>query len=425
MKIAIIGSGVAGLTSAYLLSKDHQITIIEKADRIGGHAHTIFVPQEIGDPVPVDNGFMVFNPPHYPNFVALLKELGVTSAKTDMSFSVEIANEIGYRGVVPLGLFANRSNLYSWKFLKFLIDITKFRRQAKKFLASNQSTDITLSEFTKKHSYCSEVSDWFLYPMLSAIWSIHDVEKVGDFPALATFRFMDNHRLLNNYGPTWRTIPGGSVRYVSKIESFIKKHGAVIHTNTSITKIIRKKNSVHISSGGETQVFDYVLFATHANVTRKLLTDATDDELFALSKFSYSKNSTVLHGDTGQVSTNKRLLSSWNYVHYIDTASGKTKAVFTYCMNKLQHINGSIPMFVTLNPTSAIPKHKIYATELYEHPQYSLDALEGQRLITELQGSRNTFYAGAHLGYGFHEDGVVSAINAVHFLGVKPIWHQK
>jgi predicted NAD/FAD-binding protein len=258
--------------------------------------------------------------------------------------------------------------------------------------------------------------------MLSAIWSMKDTSKINDFPALATFTFLNNHRLLSNTQPQWKTIVGGSIKYVSKIQSFIEKNGAKILLNQSIKSVSRKKDGVYIKTDNGSRKYDYVVFGTHADTTLKLLEDASADEKTALKSFKFGKNTTVLHKDTSVLPKNKRLIGAWNYVK--KTSSGKTHAVFTYSMNILQQIPKSTPVLVTLNPTVKIKEADIYATEIYEHPEYTLQSVSGQQMIRQLQGKNRTLFTGAYLGYGFHEDGVTSAINAVKTLGVKPSWYK-
>lgn len=348
--------------------------------------------------------------------------LGVASTETDMSFSVSIPNTIAYRGDVPRGLFADKNNFFSIRFWKFLIEIIRFRRAAKNMLQNQLHTGDTLNQFIERYGFSRDLGDWFLFPMLSAIWSMKDSDRVGDFPALATFTFLNNHKLLDKAQPTWRTIVGGSIQYVSKIEQFLKDHRVKILLNTRVTKIARNNHSVTIRFGNKFETFDYVVFATHADTTRRLLSDISKEEDEALSQFTYSVNKTVLHKDARMVSKDPALLASWNFIQTAGNTHGYSRAMFTYCMNKLQHIPMLIPVFVTLNPHEEIDKKNIYAVEEYTHPEYHLATLRGQQRIAKLQGNRRTLFAGAYLGYGFHEDGVVSAVNAVKKLGIEPPW---
>lgn len=424
MKIAIVGSGVSGLSAAYFLARHHQVVLFEKNSRLGGHAHTIYTKAGSKN-IPVDNGFMVFNPERYPNFIQLLNRLNVDYVPTEMSFSVTIKNEIAYSSNIPSGLFAYRKNLVNIRFWKVLIEILRFRMLAKKTLRSGKHKTDTLDQFMSRYKLSRDLANWFVFPMLSAIWSMKDTDKVGNFPAFSTFTFLDNHRLLDNSQPTWQTLPGGSVKYVSKMEQQLKKMDVRIVLNAAIENIKRKRDEVQILLNREVESFDYVLFATHADTTKKLISDLTEEEDKALSKFVYSTNKTILHSDTSFIPDNPSLLASWNFIQEKTADNKYSPASFTYCMNKLQHISMSTPMLVTLNPSVPVDKKYIHLVEEYTHPQYSLESLEGQKLISSLQGIRRTLYAGAHLGYGFHEDGLVSAINAVKKLGIDPPWKIK
>ncbi|MCX6727864.1 MAG: FAD-dependent oxidoreductase [Candidatus Saccharibacteria bacterium] len=423
MKIAIIGGGVSGLVSAYLLAPHHDIMLYEKADRIGGHAHTLNI-KEGQHNIAVDNGFMVFNPAMYPNFVGLLKELGISSNETTMSFGVHIPDEISYRGDIPYGLFADKSNLFRPRFWKFLLQIIKFRKVAKKVLSEKNDNNETLGKFLKKHKFSPDLANWFLYPMLAAIWSIQETDRVEDFPAKSTFVFLNNHRLLDNSRLKWRTISGGSIEYVSCIQAVLKKHKAKIILNANINSVKRGKNKVSVTNNGKVARYDYAIFATHADTTKQLLADITTEESSALGKFKYTTSRTILHKDTSFLPSNQKLLAAWNYTQNTKYAR-KPVATFTYCMNILQHIPNDTPVFVSLNPLVPIDQNKIYAQEIYTHPQYNNDSLVGQKQISDIQGKNRTIYTGAHLGYGFHEDGIESAVAAAKILGITPSWQTK
>lgn len=418
MKIAIIGSGVSGLVTAYLLAPHHEVTLFEKDSRIGGHAHTIHI-KEKGEDIAVDNGFMVYNPERYPNFVGLLQQLDVASQETEMTFGVNLSNEIAYQGTFPQGIFAQKSNIWNLRFLRFLLGVIRFKRIAKKELKKEKNNNESLEEFITRNTISRDVVNWFLFPMLSAIWSIPHVEKVSEFPSFSTLIFLDNHNLLDFMQPTWRTIVGGSCMYVSKIQKYIEEKGAVIRCNSTISHISRNSSSVKIQVNGRNEVFDYVIFATHADVTKKLLSDISPDEKTALENFSYSTSTVILHKDVSYVPSQKNLVAAWNFTQV------NGSAVFTYCMNILQHIPFSTPVFVTLNPTQPVNENMVYATEQCTHPVYNKKTLEGQILIGKLQGKQRTFYAGAHLGYGFHEDGAASAVAVAKYFNILPPWKKE
>lgn len=424
MRIAIIGSGVSGLTSAYLLSPHHKVTVYEKDSRLGGHAHTLFVGKGTKK-IAVDNGFMVYNPQMYPNFIGLLDELGVESLKTNMSFGVNIPDQISYRINLQKGVFIQKDNLLNTRYWRFLYEVLRFRRIAKQALQSPHDLTENLDTFLKKHNFSEDLASWFLYPMLCAIWSVKDSDRIGDFPTMATLTFLNNHRLLSNTQPRWRTIKGGSTMYVSKVKSAIEKNGAKIVLNSKITHIKRSNDSVTIKVNDKQEVFDYVIFATHADTAKELITDISDKEKAALGKFEYSDNTTILHGDTRLAPQTKNLLAAWNYAETPTNNPRRPGVTFTYCMNILQHIPDETPVFVTLNPHAEINESVVYAREEYTHPQYSVKSLAGQAAIAKLQGKNRTYFVGAHLGYGFHEDGINSAINVAKHLGITPTWQNQ
>jgi uncharacterized protein len=401
MKIAVIGAGISGLASAYLLSGEHEVDVYEKDSRIGGHAHTLTV-NEGFKTVNVDNGFMVFNPKRYPNFVKMINALGVESVRTRMSFATTIPGQVSYRDTFPLGLFADAKNLFSKRFWKFLIGVVRLRNVAKRMVKNRDHSEESLGNFLKRNNINDDVVRWALFPLMQSIWSIKDGTKILDFPALASFTFLDNHRILDVFRPYWRTIKGGSVRYVEKVRERIEKNGSIIITNASI--------------------YDYILFATHADVTLQLLKDPSPEEVRVLSKFSFAKNKTILHKDKSVLPVNRRLWASWNYVQDSRSDHVEQKGVFTYYMNRLQNIDKKMPVFVSLNPSKVIAKNNIYHSELYTHPEFTVDVVNAQKEIIKIQNVNRTLYAGAYLGYGFHEDGVVSAIRAIKYLGISPRW---
>jgi predicted NAD/FAD-binding protein len=414
MKIAVIGAGISGLTAALLLSKDHNVTLYEKEARLGGHAHTHIVGPNKS---PVDSGFMVYNPERYPQFVSLLDYLEVESLDTSMTFSVNIENHVAFRANFPGGVFAEPKNIVSVRFWRFLYAILKFQKLAKSELENGMKDNETLKEFSERHSLNQDVTDWFLYPMLSAIWSMPETGKAEDFPAKSTFVFLNNHKLLDIFHPTWKTIAGGSHEYVLRLKKKLLLQKTKIITSAQIYSIDRTKDLVRVRTKGGITNYDCVVFATHADTALKLLAAPSKAEVTALKCFTYSRNVTFLHKDTCYLSRNKRLHAAWNY----QKSSGSVPS-FTYSMNILQHIPDNTPVLVTLNPPKPIPEKLVFAKMIYEHPQYSLKTIEGQARIRALQGTNRTFYAGAHLGYGFHEDGVNSAIDVANLLGINPPW---
>ena len=416
MKIAIIGGGISGLCAAYIASPEHDITLYERNNRLGGHAHTISVSQNEGPPLMVDNGFMVFNPDQYPNFLALLERLQVATVPTTMSFSVDIANTVAFKSTFPGGTFAKLSNSINPRYLRFIAEIVRFQRVAKREL-KNGPTEGTVGQFLSAHKFSPQLGEWFLYPMLSAIWSVQSAATIESFPLTATLEFMRNHKLLDIRQPQWRTISGGSIEYVKQIEAFIKQHGGNIRLDAPVKEVVRTKTHVTVRTSDSTQSYDYVLMATHADVSKKLIGDLSKQEEVALGAFSYSRNSTVLHSDTSVLPDNRRLVAAWNY----RTSHVGKPATFTYNMNLLQHISER-PMLITLNSDQPINPSLTHHHEEYAHPQYNLASVNAQRQLSSLQATRRTLFAGAHMGYGFHEDGVNSAMNALQSIGITAPW---
>ena len=424
MKIAIIGGGISGLTSAYLLAEKAQVTLYEAGSELGGHAntHTAIID---GKHIPVDTGFMVYNPEMYPNFVELLRRLDVKSQNTEMTFSADIAGEVSYMSSFPTGVFADIKNIFRPRYLRFLLEIVRFRKISLNALSNNLIDETTsLSEYFVKHNLSSDLYSWYLAPQLSAIWSCPDNKKIGEFPARSTLVFLNNHKLLNNIQPKWKTIVGGSIEYVTRMESYLSEKQVTINKNTPVKKVLRTKSGATVESSFGTSEYDLVIFATHAKDTREILADRTPEEDEALSCFSYSKNTTVLHSDIRLLSKNKKLWSAWNYAVHADKLAGD-KIVFTYNMNILQDINKKYPLLVTLNSPIEIEKDLVHGIFNYEHPIYNLASLKGQHLINKLQGKNKILYTGAHLGFGFHEDGIVSAIDALSTINILPPWKDK
>ncbi len=412
MRIAVIGGGISGMGAAYLLAPHAQVTLYESEASLGGHANTALIHHE-GKEMAVDTGFMVYNPSRYPYFVAMMKELKIESVETTMSFSVSIPGAVEYSSVVE-GLVHDLSQLTRPAYLKMLYDIVRFNRAAKRFLRdTNPNKNLLLGDFLARHSYSKQFSEWYLFPMMGSIWSAAP-ETIRNYGAYDSFRFLDNHLLLNVLNrPEWRTVKGGSREYVSALQKVIEKEGVHIETETVVLSISRNKSGAVVQTNRGEEIFDRVIVATHADTALSLLKDADDEERSALSTFTYSLNTTVLHNDPSFMPRSKRVWASWNF-HAIES----TKAVsLTYCMNKLQHIPEICPVFVTLNPIRPIKESAVYSTYSYTHPLMNAQAHEGQRALKALQGKNNTYFAGAHLGYGFHEDGLLSAVDVVKALG--------
>ena len=404
MKIAIVGSGIAGLTAAYRLHTRHQITLFEASPRLGGHSNTVTVdlPE---DKIPVDTGFIVFNDWTYPNFISLMKEIGIEGNATEMSFSVkDEQRDFEYNGHTLNTLFAQRRNLVKPTFWLMLRDIIRFNREARELLESNED-QLTLGNFLKQRRYGDLFCDHYIIPMGAAIWST-STEQMLDFPVKYFARFFENHGLLNVVNrPQWYTIPGGSQEYVKKLSSpFIEN----VRLNTPVLGISRKPNFVEIISVAGKEHFDEVVIACHSNQALQLLQDATIQEKEILGSIQYQRNEAVLHKDISLLPNRKKAWASWNY--HLDHTQQERVAV-TYNMNILQHIQSPPNLLVTLNRTERIYPDKILSKIYYEHPVYNEASVKAQKRHSEISGINNTHFCGAYWRNGFHEDGVVSTIN--------------
>ncbi len=409
MKVAIIGSGIAGNTIAYHLHKKHDITLFESQGHIGGHSHTHHIQHE-GQDINVDTGFIVFNDRTYPNFMALLMELNVAWQPSSMSFSVR-CEETGleYNGTTLNSLFAQRFNLFRPSFHKMILDILRFNKTSLELL-DNQS-EIELGEYLKLGGYSKQFIDYYIIPMGSAIWST-DTKQMLDFPAHFLVRFFHNHGMLSiDDRPNWMTIAGGSENYVKELTRPFSKS---IRLNSPVESVRRLKSSVRIKpKHGSEEVFDYVFFACHSDQALKILTDPTPAEREVLGKIHYQANTILLHHDQRLMPKKKLAWAAWNY--HVTNPAPRHVAV-TYDMNILQGIRSEQHLLVTLNHIHDIDPKKIIKRIEYMHPVYTSEGVSAQSRHAEISGVNRTGFAGAYWGNGFHEDGVVSALEAIkHF----------
>lgn len=429
MKIAIIGSGISGLTAAWLLHQSHEITVFEANDYIGGHTHTIDVELD-GEQLAIDTGFIVYNDWTYPNFIELLKRLDVGSLATEMSFSVRCErSRIEYNGSNLNGLFAQRSNLLKPRFHRMLQDILRFNRESLELLEEDHE-NLTVDEYVTQRGYSKQFSDLYLIPMGAAIWSCPP-ETFGKFPIRFIVEFYRNHGLLSiRNRPQWRVISGGSARYVEKL---IAPFESRIRLNSPVEAIAREENGVTIrATDSEDERFDHTIFACHSDQALRILGDsATSTERDVLSEFPYQKNSAVLHWDDSVLPQRRRAWASWNY--HIDDApsdhqesSDRTgrSATVTYNMNILQRLEAQRTFCVTLNRDEAIDPAKIVGQYEYHHPVYTTGRRAAQQKHSDLINRNRTSFCGAYWGNGFHEDGVNSAIAVCRKLGVEPPWQE-
>jgi predicted NAD/FAD-binding protein len=412
MKIAIIGSGIAGLTSAYLLNRSHDIRVFEAGDWIGGHTHTVEV-QVDGQRYAVDTGFIVFNDWTYPNFIRLLSQLGVGFKATEMSFSVsDPVSGVEYNGHSLNSLFAQRRNLLSPRFWGMVRDILRFNREALNDLNQQRiASTMTLGDYLKANAYSERFIQHYIVPMGAAIWSMSLNDMLG-FPLQFFVRFFKNHGLLSvSDRPQWCVVEGGSSSYIAPLTESFKQH---IRLNCAVSRVERDGDGVTVHSAAGTERFDKVIFACHSDQALALLTEPTPIEQEILSALPYADNDVVLHTDTRLLPKRPLAWASWNY-----RLGGPVDqpAAVTYDMNILQGIESDTTFCVSLNQTAAIDPSKILARYTYAHPQYSLAGMAAQARWEELLGANHSYFCGAYWANGFHEDGVVSALRVAREFG--------
>src|SRR5689334_6278006 len=415
-RIAIIGTGISGLGAAYILNRRHDITVYEKQDRIGGHSRTVTVDYD-GVRLPVDTGFIVFNEKNYPELNAMFRHLNVPVQKSDMTFAASIRGgwlEWGARDANTI--FGQRRNLLRPKFGLLLRDVVRFNRNAEEIVESHP--ELTLDGLIARLG----LGDWFrrfyLLPMSSAIWSCPPCEMMR-FPARTLVRFMANHHLLSASGQhQWYTVQGGAQSYVERLT---RSFAGRIRTGCAAVEVTRDKGCVSVRDGsGACETYDHVIFASHGDETLRLLADASTEERAALESFRYQKNIAVLHRDTSVMPKSRRCWSSWVYASDGDVQ--KPELSVTYWMNSLQNIPHTRPLFVTLNPKAPLRSELVFDRHEFEHPLFDHAAIAAQPRVQALQGARNSWFCGAYLRHGFHEDGLASAVHVARLLGAETPW---
>jgi predicted NAD/FAD-binding protein len=416
-KIAIVGSGISGLSCAWLLNKTHDVNLFEKDDRLGGHSNTVSF--ELDDKtVDVDTGFIVFNPVNYPNLVKLFELLDVDNCETDMSFAVSInRGQLEYSGTSLNGLLAQRANLLKPSFWKMISDLLRFYKESDQMLHEPDLNEISLGELLQKHGYGKQFIYNHLLPMGAAIWST-PVDQMLQYPAGSFLRFCKNHGLVQlKERPQWRTVVGGSKNYVKKIAAELE---GKIQLNSRIHRIIRTPQQVIIEDHhGNRQYFDDVVLACHSDQALALLDNPSAEEKELLEQFPYQRNIAYLHMDESMMPQRKAAWSSWNYLS--EGARDQSQQVsVTYWMNMLQPINTETPLFVSLNPVREPEKGSIIRTFFYDHPTFGKTSFAAQQRLWELQGRQRTWFCGAYFGYGFHEDGLQSGLAVAEQLGGIP-----
>lgn len=400
MRVAIIGSGIAGLSCAYKLFTRHDITVFEAADYAGGHTHTVDV-EEKGELSRIDTGFIVFNERTYPNFMQLLDEIGVVYQPTEMSFSVR-NDSIGleYNGNNLKTLFAQRRNLFRPRFYSMLAEIVRFNREVK--AAGNGDSKTTLGDFLATGNFSSLFRENYILPMVSAIWSM-GIESCMDFPLPFFVRFFDNHGLFDLINrPQWYTIKGGSSTYINPLTRGFKDR---LLLNTPVVKVVRDTGKVKVITNQNAFPFDHVVFACHADQALALLERPTSEEIAVLGRLRFSTNTAILHTDTSFLPKRKLAWASWNY-NMIQPA--KEQSTLTYNMNILQRLRKKHTYLVTLNQD--IPEEHVLKSFIYHHPIYTMEAIRAQQDWHTISGRNRSHYCGAYWFNGFHEDGVKSAL---------------
>ena len=404
MKIAVVGSGISGLSSAYYLSKNHHVDLFEKENHFGGHSHTIDLNIDTKK-VAVDIGFIVFNFKTYPNLINFFNENKIEIEKSDMSFSVSLRNTLfEYCGKGLNGIFANRSNLFNPKFLRMFYDIIKFYKKCDSSEKFNEN--LTLGNFLEKEKLSKEFIDYHLIPMVSAIWSMPPYEA-NQMPINFFLKFFQNHGLFKlKNRPQWYTVSNRSRSYVQKI---LSKISGEYFKNYAVNKIKSSSSGIDLYYGGESDFFHYdkVVIATHADQALSIIDNPTNEEKETLSKFGYRENIAYVHTDKKAMPKNKKTWSSWNSSLKKDEES---KCSITYWLNLLQNLKCDEDIFLTLNPYFEIDQSKILKKVKFTHPYFDQSALEHQRELQNLQNKRNMLFCGSYFGYGFHEDGIKSSI---------------
>ena len=419
-KSAIIGSGISGLVTAYFLSDKFKVKLYEKNDYLGGHSNTVEV-NYLGKKIAVDTGFIVFNHQTYPNLKAFFELLDVSYEKSNMSFSVKIDNgKLEYAGTNIATLFAQLKNIFNWPFLRMLRDILHFNKEAEKILQKDFDPNYSLQNLLDDLRLQDYFRQFYLLPMSGAIWSC-PLEIMLSYPAQSFVRFFKNHGLLSVADqPQWYTVSGGSREYVKKIANKIGSQS--ISLNDEVLSVERKLDKILVKSRQGEEVFDQVIFACHGDQILKILGTPTELEKAVLKNFKYQENLAVLHRDTSVMPKRKRAWASWVYSK---NGESKTDSIaVTYWMNNLQNIDKSYPLFVTLNPNSKIADDKIFARFNYEHPIFDEKAVAAQNEIDKIQGRDGIYFCGAYQKYGFHEDGISSALAVLNKMEIYAPWQK-
>jgi predicted NAD/FAD-binding protein len=419
MRVAVIGSGIAGIGAAWALSSVHEVTLFEAHERVGGHSRTLEIDID-GRSVPVDTGFIVYNERNYPNLVRFLDILGVETEASDMSFAVSSdGGGVEYGGRLA-AMFATPRSVVDPRIWGIIRGIARFRSERQRLADGLVPEGVAISDYLRARGYPPAFSTHYLFPLASAVWS-GTRNQAADMPARTFLRFLDNHGLIGlDDRPRWRTITGGSQSYVRRAVKEITS----VHTERAVTGVRRGIDGVRVTDAtGTTESFDQVVFATHADVTLAILgSEATNAERRILSAFHYDRNEVVLHTDAGVMPKSRRAWSSWNAIERRDD-DGTHPVSVSYWMNRLQNLDIDTDVIVTLNPGESVDPSAVIDRWVTMHPQFDVSTEAAQRAVPTIQGLDRVWFAGAHLGYGFHEDGLQSGLTVAAALGAPAPWH--
>jgi len=408
MKIAVVGTGISGLSAAWLLHETHDITVYEKEARLGGHSNTMDVDYD-GVPMSVDTGFIVYNDLNYINLNALFEHLGVQTQGSNMSFGVSVdRGRLEWSSDTLASIFAQKRNLARPSFLAMLRNIFRFNKLALRDLENGALCGLTLGEYLERGRFGRGFRDYYLLPMGAAIWSTSTADML-DFPAESFVNFFNNHRLLHTERPAWRTVVGGSRQYVTKLAAPFHDR---VRAGAGVTQVRRlaETGGVEVTDEtGHTETYDQVILACHSDQALSMLSDADEKERRILGALRYAPNTVYLHRDPALMPTRRKVWSSWNYMCNGVDSGGKVSV--SYWMNRLQSLDYKRPLFVSLNPEQAPREELTFKEMTYDHPQFDAAALTAQKLMDEIQGVRGVWFAGAYCGHGFHEDGLKAGLS--------------